>query len=227
MVAPGGAGGSGSIEIVEMTTFTHPEQATYATYAEYTFVHNMGKNPNYVECVFTHVNGQKINVFHGGGARNDYWVSTDLNTIKLYLVRFGGGLSEYTLTPKLYFFEEVSNGGGGISPFVWSTSEQVYPLEKGVGGVTLYAKEVDFGALPASGLKAVAHNITGLTSSKVHRMESFLRSNSSSVIFGEIQSAPNQGWGSMVSYLTSTNCVIEVSANWSSHNAVFRIIYSK
>jgi len=119
-----------------------------------------------------------------------------------------------------------SSGSGSFSPFVWSTSEQVYPLEKGVGGVTLYAKEVDFGALPASGLKAVAHNITGLTGSKVHRMETFLRSNSSSVIFGEIQTAQGSGWGSMVSYLTSTNCVIEASG-WQSHTGVFRIIYSK
>lgn len=50
--------------------------------------------------------------------------------------------------------------GGDVQEVEWSTSEQVWPLEKGPTGQTLYFKYVNFGQLPNSGWKHVDHNIT-------------------------------------------------------------------
>jgi len=54
--------------------------------------------------------------------------------------------------------------------FIWSTSEQPYPLEKAADGSQLYCKEVPLGALPNNDFKNVAYNIPGLTVDKIFRL---------------------------------------------------------
>ena len=58
-------------------------------------------------------------------------------------------------------------GDGGIgtpidvSALEWSTSEQVWPFEKGINGESIYVKGVPFGNWPNKGTKSVSHGIVG------------------------------------------------------------------
>ena len=54
----------------------------------------------------------------------------------------------------------IYSGTSGSTTFQWSTSEQIWPFEKSSNGSTLYAKQIDFGALPNNGQKNVAHGIS-------------------------------------------------------------------
>ena len=71
----------------------------------------------------------------------------------------------------LKLIENNAGPGGGVEEFQWSTSEQVWPFEKGPSGQTLYAKQVDFGALPNNGTKTVNHGISSFDSSYVFKSQ--------------------------------------------------------
>jgi len=122
-------------------------------------------------------------------------------------------------------------GAGGISAFTWSTSEQVWPFEKASGGGTLYAKQIDFGTLPNNGTKTVAHNISGLTPSKVHMITGVMFADS----FTYAAKIMNLGWANHPSvddypilfYANETNVVVRDIINWSTHSATIKLIYAK
>lgn len=122
-------------------------------------------------------------------------------------------------------------GGGGVSAFTWSTSEQVWPFEKASGGGTLYAKQIDFGTLPNNGTKTVAHNISGLTPSKVHMITGVMFADS----FTYAAKIMNLGWANHPSvddypilfYANETNVVVRDIINWSTHSATIKLIYAK
>ena len=56
---------------------------------------------------------------------------------------------------------DIAGGGGGVGGIDYSTSEQDTGL-KWIGGETVYQKTIDFGGLPDTGSKDVAHGIVGL-----------------------------------------------------------------
>lgn len=52
----------------------------------------------------------------------------------------------------------TGGGGGGLDAFQWSTSEQVWPFEKGPNGETVYAKQINVANLPNTGVSDHAIN---------------------------------------------------------------------
>lgn len=50
------------------------------------------------------------------------------------------------------------HGGGGISEFQWSTSEQVWPFEKDSTGNTLYCKQINVNPTANNGWVSTAHS---------------------------------------------------------------------
>lgn len=126
-------------------------------------------------------------------------------------------------TDKVAF--QVSAAGA----FTWDTTEQVWPFEKAVGGGTVYAKEIAFGALPNTTAKSVAHNIVGLTSAKVFRMESI----TAGTVGGGADSAYPITYGNAATnfiislVITDTDVVITTWDNWSNTSAFVRVYYTK
>jgi len=115
----------------------------------------------------------------------------------------------------------IKLSGGAISTFQWSDSEQVYPLEKAADGATLYCKQVNFGALPASTSKPIAHNISGFNPRKLFRFETigYYSDNSMAV---DISS---EAVGVRVN---QTHVIMYDSADFSPWaNSYFRLIYAK
>jgi hypothetical protein len=60
--------------------------------------------------------------------------------------------------------KDITTLVGGPVAFQWSTSEQVYPFEKGSNGETLYAKQVTISSFPNNGSQNYPHGISGLGS---------------------------------------------------------------
>jgi hypothetical protein len=115
-------------------------------------------------------------------------------------------------------------GASAFSAFQWSTSEQVYPLEKALDGSTLYCKQIDTGALPNNTYKTVAHGISNLNPDvKMHRLEAFGSNSANDMFMGLV------GYSLSISIETS-NIYIYTNFNapasgWSS--SFVRIIYAK
>lgn len=116
----------------------------------------------------------------------------------------------------------------GATAFQWSTSEQVYPLEKAADGSTLYAKEVDLGGLPNNGTSSTAHGIPSFNpSSQMHRLE-LQRSRSDTQDFVPV---PDGAWAASSFYNTNsvstTNIFVITTQNWTAFTGRARLIYKK
>lgn len=129
--------------------------------------------------------------------------------------------------------KDVSDlGASGGSVFQWSTSEQVWPFEKASNGSTLYAKEINFGSLPDTGVKQVAHNISNLLPSKVHNFYGIASNDSNpgadSVLQLGYASAPNM-WSNPIVLEADNNYInVITGASWpASYTGKIRIIYAK
>lgn len=116
----------------------------------------------------------------------------------------------------------LSAAGGGLSAFQWSTSEQVWPFEKDILGNTLYCKEIDFGALPNSGSKTVAHGISGLAISDIFKVDFAWKNSSLYALYGYTWVSE-----SMNAQVDSSNVIVNNNVNLSGYNGTFRLIYSK
>ena len=120
------------------------------------------------------------------------------------------------------------SAGGAVEEFQWSTSEQVYPFEKGHNGETLYAKFIDFGNLPNSGTKQVSHNI-----SNFREFRSFTRGyypDGHQYDFAR-EPIPQTHVSSILSCISisynTTNVTINTGSNRSEEKALVYLIYSK
>jgi hypothetical protein len=121
-------------------------------------------------------------------------------------------------------------GAGGISAFTWSTSEQVWPFEKHDDGSTLYCRYVDFGALPNSGTKTVAHNISGLTADKMAAFRFNVKSSSYVSFYSMDGGSGWSGHGVGARIDPADNIVCNTSSSFFSSNSFTGrayIIYSK
>lgn len=109
--------------------------------------------------------------------------------------------------------------------FRWTSAEQEYNLEVGPNGEQLYAKEVDIGALPDSGIKEVAHNITSFDAARIFREDHLYVIGSTQTV----RSANSSAGYSIAGVLTVTNVYTQTSQNWGSLGATgkCRIIYWK
>lgn len=116
--------------------------------------------------------------------------------------------------------------GGAASAFEWSTSEQVWPFEKDVGGGTIYAKLIDLGQFPNSGTKLVAHGVAGFTSDKLRRIEGYMYPPG----FPNSQAAPipaTFGLNDVQVNTDNTNIYIITVSDWTAYNGVIRFYYVK
>lgn len=110
--------------------------------------------------------------------------------------------------------------------FNWSTSEQLYPLEQTIDGNTLYAKEIDLGALPNSGFKYVAHSLPD--NEKIH---SFLASTwdgrEGFKILNPVPFAYSADTVSIAIQFDASNVILSTWTNWSFSNGTVRVVYAK
>lgn len=119
----------------------------------------------------------------------------------------------------------VLSGQAGIEdygyPFVWSTTEQIWPFERDSSDNVLYAKEVDFGALPNATTKDVAHGITNLN--QIHEIK-HIANNAGLTTWNELP-----GLGSAVLSLTirATDIRVITTDDKTGYSLKVRLIYSK
>lgn len=99
----------------------------------------------------------------------------------------------------------------GVSSFKISATEQVYPFELHPDGRVLYAKYVNFGAIPNSSSKVVSHGLSGVS---FYRWTAFLSDGAGSLLaFNSVDT----GFGSWARfYVTSTNLFVQTIYDYSS-----------
>jgi hypothetical protein len=129
---------------------------------QYTITHNFGSEPDYVLCQHQNSQGKWLNMstvfsvstnLYGFQQNNDS--NNNLNTCLFTVYRD----EVYDTTPTTIRFICAKLGAtAAITPFQWSTSEQVWPFEKTENGDTLYCQYISLGALPNSGLLQVSPN---------------------------------------------------------------------
>lgn len=113
-----------------------------------------------------------------------------------------------------------------LSSFIWSSKEQVYPLEKAADGSTLYCKEIYAGSLPNNGVKLAAHGIASIALGKVHKLSGVAIDTSNLVI--PLPSASTSNGYNVVLALTPTDVYIATAQNYSAYTVTkIRIIYAK
>ena len=121
-------------------------------------------------------------------------------------------------------------GGGGISPFTWSTSEQTWPFEKGSSGETLYAKEVSLGTLPTTGFKNVAHGISNFNAGNdtfdfsVTVRTSSTAAEQTPICLIDNSQLTYQVWAGI---LDSNIYIVANDSQWATATAIARVIYKK
>ena len=103
-------------------------------------------------------------------------------------------------------------GGGGTDAY--STTETA-TNKLWLDGKVIYRKVIDFGALPASTEKSVAHGITGL--SRVCKVAGCAYKTSGGIHLPLPYAWAASGWATEIS-VTATNLVIKTGANLSSYN---------
>jgi hypothetical protein len=116
---------------------------------------------------------------------------------------------------------------GGVAAFEWSTSEQIYPYEKGFNGETLYCKVVSFSA--AVGWSGAAH---GVTNFRLHRMTAFVKDSTwagGANCYANIpMTLPDNPTGYGISLHTDTTMIsCRIGANIGGGTAYVYLIYSK
>ena len=146
------------------------------------------------------------------------------NASKVRAYRADGQVSA-TIKFRAFILGQVAQ----INPFQWSSSEQVWPFEKDASGRTLYCKEINFGSLPNSGTKSVAHSITWDVSfnvSKLHNISGRVYDSAPTFVATIPYAHPTDGF-SFLTYIDSTNLNIVSGINLTDWSAYVRIIYAK
>ena len=118
--------------------------------------------------------------------------------------------------------------GVGVEEFQWSTSEQVYPFEKGHNGETLYAKFIDFGNLPNTGTKQVSHNISNFREFRSFSRGYYPDGHMYDFVREPLPQAHTIYIGSCIGvYYNETSVSIVTGSNRSEEKALVYLIYSK
>jgi len=109
------------------------------------------------------------------GDRGVIYQVEDANNIKVILRHIGYG-APWKVVVDVYPLAS-SGGGSSFTPFRWTATEQVYPLELSDDNTTLYARLVNMGTILSSGEleKPLADIDANLTADKVHRIEAYAR----------------------------------------------------
>ena len=116
------------------------------------------------------------------------------------------------------------------STFRWSSDEQVYPLEQTIDGGILYAKEVNLGNLPDTGLLSYSLSSisSGLTEDKIHRLICEGVKEGASPRYIPITSAYRQDQYSISLQAYGGNIEIETNVSvWAAYTGYLKIIYQK
>lgn len=118
----------------------------------------------------------------------------------------------------------VSNNASSTSAFQWSTSEQVYPLEKSNSGETLYCREFNIGALPDNGQSFTS--IGSIVPEKIIAI--YGRGVGAAIGYALPLGFSGCNASAVALQIYGGNIVITTTAVWSSVNSCFvRVIYSK
>jgi len=118
-------------------------------------------------------------------------------------------------------------GGGGVSAFTWSTSEQVWPFEKGPSGETLYCKESTALTLPNNGYANWTHNISGFNVAKVFKLDDIVWSTTNSTVW-QMSDLAAANAGNHYKYAGLTTLSFRVyNQDMSAYSGKIRIIYWK
>ena len=103
--------------------------------------------------------------------------------------------------------------------FTWSTSEQIWPFEKPVGGGVFYAKAYSVASFPNNTTATIAHGITGLTGMR----ELWTAAGDGTNFF---KADGNATSGLHISILGS-NIRIVTTANFSTYSGTIYFIYTR
>lgn len=106
--------------------------------------------------------------------------------------------------------------------FKWTTDEQVYTPELASDGSILYCKEVNFGQLPNTGQKCVAHGVSGAPLS-IFRIEIMGKG---SIDLFQNQYA-NPGAAKVFMWADSNNVCLYCGSDRRSQNGTCHVIYTK
>jgi hypothetical protein len=221
-----GVAGNGSLNTYLIPQFGHSDPGI-GSYNSYTITHNLNTQNIMISLQFLNSSDglwYNINDQDNTNTSDQFGYNfkrTSDNVIVLYIARINWNGTYPCQVRGIVFAPGIS---AGTPAFQWSTSEQVYPLEKDRSGNTLYCKEIDFGALPNAGTKNVAHGISGLTSPKIFRLEFNWGIGAGQQFENGTYAAGSQ---SMTPSVTTTNIQVNTNIDLSSLTGMARIIYSK
>lgn len=206
--------------------YTHTNSDSGTTY---TLTHNFGKVPDKIVCYYKNtankwVESDQLNISGANLYGIQLYDPTNGDTensakVKAYRI------NEQS-TVQIYFKCFILGQVAQINPFQWSTSEQVWPFEKDDQGRTLYCKKMNVGALPNTGTKNTAHNISSLTDiRKLFKFWSYAQTNASNTI-QILLPDPYPGYETSVE-VNQTNVIFICQNNNSGYDGIIYLIYAK
>jgi hypothetical protein len=222
----GANGATSGVYVSDMVLHTGSQAGTL-----YTITHNLGSEPDYVQCQYMDNQGRWVNLcdYFSISANNYGWQNygfnnSNVNISKFYVYRFDYGAGDMQLY--IRFICAKLGVTAGTQAFQWSTSEQVYPFEKASDGSTLYCKEINFGAFPNGGNKSVAHGISGLVDNKVFNYYGmgYATGGDSAVKVPYVDTNPTYNIHMAVN---STTVVMSCNGDFSTYSGIAKVIYAK
>ena len=105
------------------------------------------------------------------------------------------------------------------SAFTWTSSEQVWPFEKDIGGGNIYAKAFAVANYPNATSATIAHGITGLL--KTIMLKPVLTNGSAHYIAG------TSAIGPIYADIQTTNVRIVTTANYSTFSGTIYMLYTR
>ncbi|MDD3241777.1 MAG: type II secretion system protein [Bacilli bacterium] len=111
--------------------------------------------------------------------------------------------------------------------FTFSTSAEQLTGDKWINGKPIYTKTIDFGALPNTTTKTVAHNVLNVDIMWVDMENSFIYYSSDNTSFPVIIADPNATAGAWYVRTTKTQLSITTGSNRTAYSAIVTVKYTK
>lgn len=111
-----------------------------------------------------------------------------------------------------------------LAPFVWSSEEQIYPLERASDGSVLYCKEIDMGFLACRTGTSVPHGISNYDGKKLHSIGGTIYN----TVGSDAVAINSMAYGGNFCILDSVNVsVFTLTTDWATYRCTVRLVYSK
>ena len=169
----------------------------------------------------SNLDGYYLNISVGDSSYQNY-VPNNVNGLSDVNISSpsNGQVLSYDSTSSKWINTTPSSGGGGIN---YSETEQDTGI-KWIDGKTIYQKTIDFGALPNSTTKNVAHNISNID--QIVKIEGFANIGSGTKFTALSSSSTNASYQAALT-ADKTNVIIETASNRSTWYGYVTLYYTK